>query len=172
MVWQFAAALTSKERNCILPHFSPQMLWYPITILSHHCNSPTDSGEEKVESCIRQTTLLNTRPLNPEASCTNVLEETLFNWRPKSACRCPAHHKESLERDEPSKAPPAKPSNTPDEAGPIVHRPMGVPVTAGCDTAWDRNRRPIACFLIWRDGISLHEVSWLTPCYLHPKAPS
>jgi hypothetical protein len=29
-----------------------------------------------------QTALLNTGPLNPEASRTNVLEETPFNWRP------------------------------------------------------------------------------------------
>jgi hypothetical protein len=48
------------------------------TILSYR--SPMGSGE--VESCAlrnmtRQTALLNTSPLNPEASCTNVSEETL-----------------------------------------------------------------------------------------------
>ena len=25
-----------------------------------------------------------------------------------------------------------------DDAGPIVHRPMGLPITAGCDTAWNQ----------------------------------
>uniref|UniRef100_A0A8C7I9L0 Pappalysin 2 n=1 Tax=Oncorhynchus kisutch TaxID=8019 RepID=A0A8C7I9L0_ONCKI len=33
---------------------------------------------------------------------------------------CPTHHKESLECDEPSKSPPAKPSPNPDNPGPIV----------------------------------------------------
>jgi hypothetical protein len=28
----------------------------------------------------------------------------------------------------------------PDDAGPIVCRPMGFPITAGCDTAWNRTR--------------------------------
>ena len=56
------------------------------------------SGEAKVESRVlrnmtQQTVLLNTRPLNPEVSRTNVSEETQFYWRPKSACRCPASHK-------------------------------------------------------------------------------
>ena len=120
-------------------------MWYSILILSHRCNSPTGSGEVKVESCVlqnmtRQPALLNARSLNPKACRTNVSEETLFNWRPKSACRRPAHHKESLERDEPNKALPAKPSPNPDVAGRIVRRPMGLPVTAGYDTARDRPR--------------------------------
>ena len=47
-------------------------------------NSLTGTGEAKVESCVlsnmtRQTALLNTRLLNPEACCTNVSEETPFN---------------------------------------------------------------------------------------------
>ena len=28
------------------------------------------------------------------------------------------------------------PRPNPDDAGPIVRRPMGLPITAGCDTAW------------------------------------
>jgi hypothetical protein len=47
------------------------------------------------------------------------------------------YHKELLEHDEPRKAPPAKPSLTPDSAGPIVGPPMGLPVTVHCDKAWD-----------------------------------
>jgi hypothetical protein len=38
------------------------------------------------------------------------------------------------------KAPPAKLSPNPDDAGPIVCRPMGLSITAGCDTAWDQPR--------------------------------
>jgi hypothetical protein len=101
----------------------------PISILSHCCNSPTDSGEAKVESCILKnmthlTTLLNTRQLNPEASRTNLSEQTLFNWRPGSPCRHLACHKESLGHEEPSKAASVKPSPNPDNAGPIVCCPM------------------------------------------------
>ena len=32
------------------------------------------------------------------------------------------------------------PNLNPDDAGPIVLRPMGLPITAGCDTAWNRTR--------------------------------
>ena len=115
---------------CILPLFQ---------ILSHHCNSQR-TREGKVESCVlrnmtRQTALLNTRPLNPEASRTNVLEEIPFNCRARAACRHPSRHKESLEHDEPSKATPAKPSPYQDDAGPIVRRPIGLPVTASCDAS-------------------------------------
>ena len=88
------------------------------------------------------TPLLNTCQLNPEASRTNVSEETPFNWHPLSACRHPAHHKELLEHDEPSKGSPAKPSPNPDDAEPIVRRPMGLPTTAGCGTARDMNPGP------------------------------
>jgi hypothetical protein len=35
---------------------------------------------------------------------------------------------------------PAKPSPIPNDAGPIVRRPKGVPVAAGCDRAWTRTR--------------------------------
>ena len=68
-------------------------------------------GEAEVESCvfrniIRLTALLNTRQLSPEASRTNMSEETLLHRRPGSACRYPARHKELLERDETSKAEP------------------------------------------------------------------
>ena len=101
--------------------------------------------EAKVESCAlrnmnRQTALLKTRSLNPKASRTNVSEETPFSWRPQSVCRRLARHKESLELYEPSKAPRAKPSPNQDYAGPIVCRPMGLPITSGCDTTRDRIR--------------------------------
>ena len=68
----------------------------------------------------RLTSLLNTHQINLEASRTNVTEETQFNWRPGSSHRHPACQNESLERDQPSKAPPAKAFPNPDDAGPIV----------------------------------------------------
>uniref|UniRef100_A0A4W5KNJ0 Uncharacterized protein n=1 Tax=Hucho hucho TaxID=62062 RepID=A0A4W5KNJ0_9TELE len=42
---------------------------------------------------------------------------------------------------------PAKPSPNPDDAGPIVRRPMGLPLTAGCDTAQDRTRLSV-CMVV------------------------
>uniref|UniRef100_A0AAZ3QPA8 Tc1-like transposase DDE domain-containing protein n=1 Tax=Oncorhynchus tshawytscha TaxID=74940 RepID=A0AAZ3QPA8_ONCTS len=87
-----------------------------------------------------QNLLLNTLPLNLEASRINVSEETPFTRLPRSACKRPDRHKELQEHDEPSKAPLAKPSLNPDGAGPIVCRPMGIPITAGCDTARDQTR--------------------------------
>ena len=56
----------------------------------------------------RQTALLNTHPLNLEASCTNVSEEPLSNLQPKSAFRHPARHMESLEREGTRRSWPAK----------------------------------------------------------------
>ena len=37
-------------------------------------------------------------------------------------------------------SPTAKPTSNPADAGPIVRRPMGLPVAAGCDRAWTRTR--------------------------------
>ena len=34
----------------------------------------------------------------------------------------------------------SRPNPDPDDAGPIVRRPMGFPIAAGCDTAWNRTR--------------------------------
>ena len=120
----------------ILPRFRPNFV---ILLSWLRCNSPTGSGEVKVESCVLRNmtrkTALNIRLLNPKASRTNVLEETPFNCRPRSACSCPARYKESLERGEPSEALLAKLSPNPDDTGPIVRHPMGLPFTAGCDTA-------------------------------------
>ncbi|KAK6302769.1 hypothetical protein J4Q44_G00271240 [Coregonus suidteri] len=72
--------------------------------------------------------------LNPEASCTNVSEETPYNWRPCQRA-WPGPPQESLERYGTRTSQPAKPSPNPDDAVPIVCRLMGLPVAAGCDTA-------------------------------------
>jgi hypothetical protein len=79
-LWQWIRRWGKPFISVFYPLFSP-MSWYPITILSHHCNSPKGSGEAKVKSCVlrnmtRQTALFNTRPLNPEAPS---------NWQTKSA---------------------------------------------------------------------------------------
>ena len=54
--------------------------------------------------------------LNPEASSTNVSEETHYNWRPQ----------ESLEGDGTRTSWLAKLYPNPDDAGPIVHRLIGL----------------------------------------------
>ena len=57
-------------------------------------------------------------PLNPEASCPNVSEETPYTWQP---CQCAL-------RLVPQDILLAKPSRNPDDAGSIVRCPMGLPV--------------------------------------------
>ncbi|XP_071228377.1 NEDD8-activating enzyme E1 catalytic subunit-like isoform X6 [Salvelinus alpinus] len=57
---------------------------FGVTVLSHRCNSRTDSGEAKAESRASsetQPSLLTQCTINPEASRTNVLEETPYTWR-------------------------------------------------------------------------------------------
>ena len=53
-----------------------------------------------------------------------------------SVCTAPGPPQESLLRDGTRTSLSAKPSPSPDDAGPIVRRPMGLPVVAGCDRAW------------------------------------
>ena len=89
------------------------------TILSHRYNSRTGSGETKVESHASSDTqpnqaalLLNTEPSNPEASRTNVLEETPCTWQPWLVRTAPGPPQESLMRNETKISLPAKPSLT------------------------------------------------------------
>nr|XP_046210222.1 F-box only protein 9-like isoform X1 [Oncorhynchus gorbuscha] len=95
-------------------------------VLSHRCNSHMDSGEAKVEN-----------QLNQEATHTNVLQETPYTWQPCQHVLCPACHRS---RNGTRTSLWATPSSNPDNAGPIVHHFMGLPVTAGCDRAWTRTR--------------------------------
>jgi hypothetical protein len=103
--------------------FSSPISWYPIvlvaTILSHRYNSRTGSGETKVESHASSDTqpnqaalLLNTTPSNPEASRTNVSEETPCTWQPWLARTAHGPPQELLVRDETRISLPAKPSLT------------------------------------------------------------
>ena len=99
--------------------FSPQFrgiqLFLVATILSHRYNFCTGSGETKVESPthnpsrIQPDTQLNTARSNPEASRTNVSEETPCTWQPWLAHTAPSTPQESLVRDETRISLPAKP---------------------------------------------------------------
>ena len=98
-----------------------------VTVLSHHCNSLTDSGEAKVENHVSS----ETRP----RQAALLLETLPYSWRPKSAVHVPGCDKESLEHDATRTSKPIKPSPNPDDTGPIVHCLM-----ASSNTAWDRTR--------------------------------
>ena len=111
-----------------------------VTVLLPRYNSPTDSGEVKVERHASSETrpnqathcFLTQFPLNLEASHTNVSEETL-HLATGSACIVPSPPQESLVCDGTRTSLPAKPSPNPDNAGPIAHRPVGLPVEPGLE---------------------------------------
>ena len=116
------------------PFFSP-ISWYPIvvvaTILSHRYNSRTGSGETKVESHAFPDTqpnqphcFLTQRASNPEASRTNVSEETLCTCQLWLACTAPDPPQESLVRDETRISLPAKPSLTQTTLGQLCIAPQ------------------------------------------------
>ncbi|XP_045543215.1 mucolipin-2 isoform X2 [Salmo salar] len=71
--------------------------------------------------------------LNPKASRNNVLKHCATSDRVSVHASVPPQ--ELLERDGTRTSWPAKPSPNPDDAGPIVHRIMGLLVTAGYNTA-------------------------------------
>ena len=112
-----------------LPNFAISKL--VVAVLSHRCNSLTDSGEAKVQSCEssgKKNCQAVQCTLNPEASRTNVSEETPYTWRPcQRACARPATQ-ESLEHDGTRASLPAKPSPNPEDAGPILRLLTGLPV--------------------------------------------
>ena len=130
-----------------LPQFRSIQLFLVVTILSHHYNSRTGSGETKVESHASYETqpnqaalLLNTARIQPGCQphqCVGGNTVPLATW---SACTAPGPPQESLVRDETRISLPAKPSLTPDDARPIVRRPVDLPVAAGCDRAWARTQ--------------------------------
>jgi hypothetical protein len=136
---------------------------------SHRFNSPTDLGEPNVESHAssehdpaKPHCFLTHCSLNPKASCTNVSEETLYSWQPKSVCRHPTRPKELLEFNGTRKSQPAKPCPNPDNTGPIVRRLMGLPVTAGCDTAWNRT-------WVCGDRCATQEAPIISLLWMYPK---
>jgi hypothetical protein len=104
-----------------------------VTVLSHRCNSRTDSAEAKVEShASYETRPCQATLLASPGSPTNVWEETPSKWGLKSGCLDPARHRGLLERHGARKytGRPKKPSPNPDNAGPIVRHLMGLPVAS------------------------------------------
>ena len=82
----------------------------------------------------------NQRASNPEASRTNVSEETPCTWPPWLAGIAPGPPPESLVRDETIiNTPTDQALPDPDDARPIVHCPTALPVAAGYDRAWGAN---------------------------------
>ena len=115
------------------PFFSP-ISWYPIvvvaTILSHCYNSRTGSGETK--AVMRPPCFLTQRASNPEASRTNVSEETLCTWQPWLARTAPGLPQESLVREETRTSLPGNPSLTRATLGQLCVAPRtsrSLPVT-------------------------------------------
>ena len=84
--------------------FSPQFCGIQLlvaTILSHRYNSRTGTGETKVmlppiHNPTKPHCFLTQRASNPEASRTNVSEETPCTWQPWLACTAPGPPQESL----------------------------------------------------------------------------
>ena len=115
-----------------------------VTVLPHRCNSRTDSGEAKVES----HTSPETQP-NQAASWHNA-----HPTRKPAAPMCQRKHRKPsdlvsvhcaqpatgvasarLDKDIPA-GPAGQTLHSPDDAVPIMRRPMSLPVAAGCGRAW------------------------------------
>ena len=100
--------------------------------------------DEGWKSCVlRYTTqaalLLNTAPSNPEASHTNVSEETPCTWQPwLERCTQPATGVAGARWDK--DFPTGQTLPNPEDARPIVCRPTDLPVAAGYDRAWARTQ--------------------------------
>ena len=75
--------------------------------------------------------LLITAPSTPEASRTNVSEETLCTWQPWLACTAPGPPQESLVRDETRTSLPTRPSLTQTTQGQL------------CVAPWTSRSRPV-----------------------------
>ena len=105
-----------------LTPFSPKCLWYPIVSNYYIVSSlqlPYRLGrDEGRKPCVLRNTTqpsrtaLTQRASNPEASRTNVSEETPCTWVPWLACTAPGPPQESLVRDETRISLPVKPSLT------------------------------------------------------------
>ena len=84
---------------------------------------------------------LTQRASNPEASRTNVSEETQCTWQSWLACTAPGPPQESLVRDETRISLPAKPSLTRTTLGQLCGALWNSQSrAAGCDRAWARTQ--------------------------------
>ena len=111
--------LNSSVYIFFLPQFHGIQL--VVAILFHRCNSCTDSGEAKVKSHASSETqlLLDTMPAQPGLTCWTKHRTP----GDRVSLQCPPQ--ELLECDGTRPSLLATPSHNPDDAGPIVHRPMG-----------------------------------------------
>ena len=161
------------------PFFSP-IPWYPIvlvaTILSHRYNSRMAQERRRlkvmrppIHNPTKPHCFLTQRASNPEASRTNVSEETPCTWQPWLACTAPGPPQESLVRDETRISLPAKPPRILDDARPIVRCPTDLPVAACCDRAWGTNPGSLVTQLT----LQYREMPFLTSIYnFRPKTNS
>jgi hypothetical protein len=138
-----------------LTPFTPQFHDIQYPVLSHHCYSPTDSEEVKVESHASSET--RTRRASWHTARVTRSQQHQYvggntvQLATEASVHAPDHHKESLEREGTRTSQPAKLSPNQDDAGPIVSHLMDLPVKAVCDTAqiWsdasssDQNLRPL-----------------------------
>uniref|UniRef100_A0A8C8F818 SH3 domain-binding glutamic acid-rich protein n=1 Tax=Oncorhynchus tshawytscha TaxID=74940 RepID=A0A8C8F818_ONCTS len=129
--------------------FSPQLrdIQLVVTVLSHRCNSLADSGDAKVNSHASSETrprqaalLLDTLLIQPGSQPHQCVGGITIQLATEASVHAPGRHKESLERNGTRSSQPAKPSPNLDDAGPIMCRLMGLPVTVGCNTTRDRIR--------------------------------
>ena len=123
------------------PFFSPQfhgIHLVVVTVLSHHYNSRMDSGEAKVKSHSETQPNLATLLLDTMHIQTRS-QPHQYTW---SACTAPSLTQELQVCDETriSLTPASQTLSNLDNAGPIVRRPMDLPVAAGCDRAWARTQ--------------------------------
>jgi hypothetical protein len=96
-----------------------------------------------------------TRPPNTTGpSHTASWHNACLSWKPATlmcqrkyctpadcvSVHAPGPPQESLEHNGTRTSLPAKPSPNPDDTGPIMHRPMGLLLAAGCDRAWTQTR--------------------------------
>jgi hypothetical protein len=104
-----------------------------VTILSHHYNSRTGSGETKVESHAPSDTqpnqaalLLNTARIQPGSQPHQCVRGNTVHLATWLACTVPSPPQESLVRDETRISLPAKPSLTRTTLGQLCVAPWAI----------------------------------------------
>ena len=112
------------------PHFCGIQLFLVVTILSHHYNSRTGSGETKVESHASSDThphqaalLLNTARIQPGSQPHQCVRGNTVHLATWLACTAPGPPQESLVPDETRISLPAKPSLTRTTVGQLCVAP-------------------------------------------------
>jgi hypothetical protein len=120
----------------VLLQFYPQfhVIQLVVTVLSHRCNSHTDSGEAKVESHASPETqpalLLDTTPTEHGSQPHQCVRGNTVHLATVSACIAPGPPQESLVRD----------GTKPPLTRTILGQLCAVPVVAGYDRSWTLTR--------------------------------